>query len=135
MFEKVLIGLTCISYVVLAGFLVFLCYRTRSKGLMFITALFIGVTFLSWIFDEALGAVLNAYMGPWEPGQDVRGVKLLRALDIVIKVNRVTSLLDTIFTSSVCFSSTKSGNRESFAISNLNHKNSNGLITCGCKAQ
>jgi hypothetical protein len=97
MFEKVLIGLTCISYVVLAGFLVFLCYRTRSKGVILITALFIGVTFLSWIFDEALGAVLNAYMGPWEPGQDVRGVKLLRALDIVIKVNRVTSLLDINF--------------------------------------
>ena len=97
MFEKVLIGLTCISYVVLSGFLVFLCYRTRSKGVILITALFIGVTFLSWIFDEALGAVLNAYMGPWEPGQDVRGVKLLRALDIVIKVNRVTSLLDINF--------------------------------------
>ena len=97
MFEKVLIGLTCISYVVLSGFLVFLCYRTRSKGVILITALFIGVTFLSWIFDAALGAVLNAYMGPWEPGQDVRGVKLLRALDIVIKVNRVTSLLDINF--------------------------------------
>ena len=94
MFEKVLIGLTCISYVVLAGFLVFLCYRTRSKGVILITALFIGVTFLSWIFDAALGAVLNAYIGQWEPGQDIRGVKLLRRLDIVIRVSRVTSLLD-----------------------------------------
>lgn len=94
MFEKVLIGLTCTSYVVLAGFLVFLCYRTRSKGLILITALFIGVTFLSWIFDAALGAVLNAYVGEWDPSIDVRGVRLLQKLDIGIKVSRVTSLLD-----------------------------------------
>lgn len=94
MFEKVFIGLTCISYVVLAGLLVFLCFRTRSKGLILITALFIGVTFLSWIFDAVLGAVLNAYMGEWEPGQDIRGVDLLSRLDIFIKVSHVTSLLD-----------------------------------------
>ena len=94
MFEKVLIGLTCVSYVVLAGFLVFLCFRTRSKGLILITALFIGITFLSWIFDAVLGVFLNAYVGQWEPGQDIRGVKLFRRLDIFIRVNYVTSLLD-----------------------------------------
>lgn len=94
MFEKVFIGLTCISYVVLAGFLVFLCFRTRSKGVIFITALFIGITFLSWIFDAVLGAVLNAYVGQWEPGLDVRGVKLFQRLDIFIRVSHVTSLLD-----------------------------------------
>ena len=44
-------------------------------------------------FDAALGAVLNAYMGQWEPGQDIRGVKLLRKLDIVIIVNLVKSIL------------------------------------------
>ena len=75
MFENVLIGLMYVSYVVLAGFLVFLCFRTRSKGVIFITAIFIGFRFLSLIFDAALGAVLNAYMGQWEPGQDVRGVE------------------------------------------------------------
>lgn len=94
MFEKILIGLTCISYVVLAGFLVFLCFRTRSKGVIFITALSIGITFLSWIFDAVLGAFLNAYVGQWEPGQDIRGVKLFRRLDIFIRVSHVTSLLD-----------------------------------------
>ena len=93
MFENVLIGLTYISYVVLAGFLVFLSFRTRSKGVIFITALFIGATFLSWIFDAVLGAVLNAYIGQWDPGQDVRGVKLLRRLDIAIIVARVKSVL------------------------------------------
>ena len=93
MFENVLIGLTYISYVVLAGFLVFLCLRTRSKGVIFITALFIGATFLSWIFDAVLRAILNAYIGQWEPGQDVRGVKLLRRLDIAIIVAHVKSIL------------------------------------------
>ena len=94
MFEKVFIGLTCISYVVLAGLLVSLSFRTRSKGLILITVFFIGVTFLSWIFDAVVGAVLNAYMGEWEPGQDVRGVNLLSRLDIFIKIRYVTSLLD-----------------------------------------
>ena len=94
MFEKVFIGLTCISYVVLADFLVFLSFRTRSKGVILITVLFIGITFLSWIFDAVLGAVLNAYVGQWEPGQDIRSVKLFQRLDIFIRVSHVTSLLD-----------------------------------------
>ena len=93
MFENVLIGLTYISYVVLAGFLVFLCFRTRSKGVIFITAVFIGFRFLSLIFDAALGAVLNAYMGQWEPGQDIRGVKLLRRLDIAIITSGIEGVL------------------------------------------
>ena len=93
MFENVFIGLTYISYVVLAGFLVFLCFRTRSKGVIFITAVFIGFRFLSMIFDAALGAVLDASMGQWEPGQDVRGVKLLQRLDIFIVVEGVKSIL------------------------------------------
>ena len=93
MFENVLIGLIYISYVVLAGFLVFLCFRTRSKGVIFITAVFIGFRFLSMIFDAALNAVLNAYIGQWEPSQDVRGVKLLQRLDIAIIVEGVKSIL------------------------------------------
>ena len=97
MFENVLIGLMYVSYVVLAGFLVFLCFRTRSKGVIFITAVFIGFRFLSLIFDAVLGVVLNAYMGQWEPGQDVRGVKLLRGLDIAIIVELVKSILYILY--------------------------------------
>ena len=93
MFENVLIGLTYISYVVLAGFLVFLCFRTRSKGVIFITAVFIGFRLLSLIFDAVLAGVLNGYMVQWEPGLDVRGVEVFRRLDIAIKVGRVKSIL------------------------------------------
>lgn len=93
MLENVLIGLTYISYVVLAGFLVFLCFRTRSKGVIFITVVFIGFRFLSMIFDAALNAVLNAYIGQWEPSQDIRGVKLLQRVDITIIVERVKFIL------------------------------------------
>lgn len=95
MFEKVLIGLTCISYVILAGLLVFLCVRTRSKGVILITALFIGITFFSWVFDAALGAVLNAYnIGIWESGVDIRSVDTIRRLEIAIKVKQIASVLD-----------------------------------------
>ena len=116
MFENVLIGLTYVSYVVLAGFLVFLCFRTRSKGVIFITAIFIGFRFLSLIFDAALGVVLNAYMGQWEPGQDVRGVELLRKIGYCHNSCPCKNpYYMSICTSSVCFSSTKSGDRENFA--------------------
>lgn len=93
MFANVLIGLIYISDVILAGFLVFLCLRTRSKGVIFITAVFIGFRFLNLIFDAALGPVLDAYIGQWDPGQDVRGVKLLQRLDIAIIVAHVKSIL------------------------------------------
>ncbi len=93
MFENVLIGLTYISYVLLAGFLVFLCFRTRSKGVIFITAVFIGFRLLSLIFDAGLAAVLDGYMVQWEPGLDVRGVEVFRKLDIAIKIGRVKSIL------------------------------------------
>ena len=94
MFENVFIGLTYISSVLLAGFLVFLSFRTRSKGVIFITAVFIGFRFLSLIFDAALGAFLNAYnIGQWDPSLDVRGVELFRRLDIAIRVERVKSTL------------------------------------------
>ena len=93
MFENVLIGLTYISYVVLAGFLVFLCFRTRSKGVIFITAVFVGFRLLSLIFDAVLAGVLNGYMVQWEPGLDVRDVEVFQRLDIAIKVGRVKSIL------------------------------------------
>ena len=97
MFENVLIGLIYISDVILAGFLVFLCLRTRSKGVIFITAVFIGFRFLNLIFDAALNAVLDAYIGQWDPGQDVRGVKLLQRLDIAIIVAHVKSILFILY--------------------------------------
>ncbi len=97
MFANILIGLIYISYVILAGFLVFLCLRTRSKGVIFITAVFIGFRFLSLIFDAALNTVLDAYIGQWDPGQDVRGVKLLRRLDIAIIVAHVKSILFILY--------------------------------------
>ena len=97
MFANILIGLIYISYVILAGFLVFLCFRTRSKGVIFITAVFIGFRFLNLIFDAALNAVLDAYIGQWNPGQDVRGVKLLQRLDIAIIVAHVKSILFILY--------------------------------------
>ncbi|MCG9134211.1 hypothetical protein J5I95_21330 [Candidatus Poribacteria bacterium] len=52
-------------------------------------ALALQVKVLSWI----VAAVCNAYMGQWEPGQDVRGVKLLRRLDITIITSGIEVVL------------------------------------------
>ena len=97
MYVNVLMGLTyiphvafAIPHVALAGFLVFLCFRTRSKGVIFITALFIIVRVSRLIF----GVVLRAYnIGRWDPGVDVRGVDLLRALEYTIIFDSINAML------------------------------------------
>ena len=83
-------GIAYVELVVLIGFLVFLCFRTRSKGLIWVAAaLALQAKVLSWV----VAAVCNAYMGQWEPNIDVRGVKLLRRLDIVIITSGIEVVL------------------------------------------
>ena len=90
-FVNLTTGIVYLEFVVLMGFLVFLCFRTRSKGLILVAAALaiIKVRFLSWI----VATVLNAYMGQWEPGLDIRGVKLLRRLDIAIITSGIEGVL------------------------------------------
>ena len=90
-FVNLITGIVYLEFVALMGFLVLLCFRTRSKGLILVAAALalIKVRFLSWI----VAAVLNAYMGQWEPGLDIRSVKLLRRLDIAIITSGIEGVL------------------------------------------
>ena len=95
-FVRLTTGIVYVEIVILVGFLVFLCYRTRSKGLVCVIAACILIFRpLGWI----VVAVRNAIWGQWaqwEPNLDLRGVSLQRGLDIAI----ITSGIETV----LCYS-------------------------------
>ena len=80
---KVFVDLTTwigyVGFLALMVFLVFFCFRTRSKGLI-VLATAMGVRVLRWL----VFAVYN-YIWPWEPGMDVgdRGLWYKLNLSIV----------------------------------------------------
>ena len=96
-FVRLTTDIAYLEFVAVMGFLVFLCFRTRSKGLILVAAALalIKVRFLNWI----VAAVLNAYnIVPWEQELDVRSVKLLQRLDIAI----ITSGIEVVLCYSLC---------------------------------
>ena len=54
MLNNVLYGLNIIVWLALAGLLVFLCFRTRSKGLMLISAILLTSGIFNSIFDQVI---------------------------------------------------------------------------------
>lgn len=96
-FVRLVTGFSYVAFVVLMGFLVFFCFRTRSKGLIWVAAALtlIHVKILNWI----VAVVYNVYnIGQWDPGLDVRSVELFRRLDIAI----ITSGIEVILCYSLC---------------------------------
>ena len=95
---KVFVDLTTwigyVGFLALMVFLVFFCLRTRSKGLIVLATALMGVRFLKWLVH----AVYNAYMGPWEPGIDIRAVRLLQGLNLSI----ITSGIEVVLFYSLC---------------------------------
>ncbi len=93
---KIFVDLTTwigyVGFLALMVFLVFFCFRTRSKGLI-VLATAMGVRVLSWL----VRALYN-YMWPWEPGLDVRAVNLLHKLELSI----VTSCIEIVLFYSLC---------------------------------
>jgi len=77
-----------VGFLALMVFLVFFALRTRSKGLI-VLATAMGVRFLRWL----VLAVYNIYIRPWKPGLDVRGVDLLRNLELTIMTGGIEVVL------------------------------------------
>lgn len=90
MLNGVLYGLTIIVWLALAGLLVFLCVRTRSKGLMLISA----VLLTSMIFNSLFEQTLGSYMDRWIASEITsEGVASMNAGDFLTKVAMVKLLL------------------------------------------
>ena len=91
-FVRLVTGIVYVQFVVLIGFLVFLCFRTRSKGLIWVTAALALMKFQ--VLNHIVGVVCNVFnIGIWEPGLDVRGANLFLRLDISIIVGGIEVVL------------------------------------------
>ena len=98
-FVHLMTGIANVEFVGLMGFLVFLCFRTRSKGLIWVTAALplMEVKALNYI----VGVVCYIFnigawepgIGAWEPGLDVRGAALTLRLEISIIISGIEIVL------------------------------------------
>ncbi len=62
---SILAGLNIVAQLVLAGLLLFLCLRTRSKGVIFLTALLL----TSGIFNPIFQHFYHPYIDQWTAGE------------------------------------------------------------------
>ncbi len=94
-FVRLVTGIVYVQIVVLIGFLVFLCFRTRSKGLIWVTAalLLIKLQALNHIVAVVRNIVYAGAGETWTPGLDVRDEKLYRNLDIAIIISGIEVVL------------------------------------------
>ena len=91
-FVRLVTGIVYVEFAVLIGFLVFLCFRTRSKGLILGTAglALMEVKVLTW----SVAMVCNLFnIGQWEPGLDIRAANLFQRLDIAIVTTGIEAVL------------------------------------------
>ena len=91
-FVRLVTGIVYVQFVVLIGFLVFLCFRTRSKGLIWVTA---ALTLMKLqVLNYIVAVVCNVFdIAQWEPSLDVRGENLFLRLDISIIVRGIEAVL------------------------------------------
>ena len=97
-FVRLMLGIANVEFVVLMAFLVFLCVRTRSKGLIWVTA---GIPLIKKIYvvSHIIGVFRKVVGQPtWTPGLDVRGVKLYQGLDIAI----ITGCIEVVLGYGLC---------------------------------
>ena len=90
MLNSVFYSLNIIVWLALAVLLVVLCFRTRSKGLMLISAILL----TSGIFNSIFEQVLNSYMDRWL-SSEIAGerVQNMNTGDSLMRVAMVKSLL------------------------------------------
>ena len=65
MFISIIAGLSIVAQLALIGLLVFCCFRTKSKGVIFITVLVLASGILSSIFQH----FSNPYIAQWTTGK------------------------------------------------------------------
>ena len=74
MFTGVLYGLTLIVWLALAVLLVILCVRTRSKGLMLISAILLTSGIFNSIFEQVLGLYVDRWVASETVGERAENI-------------------------------------------------------------
>ena len=87
----VLTGLNIAAHLALIGLLIFLCFRTKSKGLILISATLLVYQIFHLIFEQ----VVQSDWWRWEPGKVVRGEGILGMsdVDLLLTIAMVAPLL------------------------------------------
>ena len=86
----VLYGLDIAAHLVLVGLLVFLCFRTKSKGLILISAVLLMNELSGLIFEQ----VVQSDWWRWEPGKTIEeGILGMSDVEFLVTVAMVKSLL------------------------------------------
>lgn len=65
MFTNIIAGLSIATHLALIGLLLFLCFRTKSKGVIFISVLLL----TSGIFGSIFQHFFNPYLDQWTTGE------------------------------------------------------------------
>ena len=86
----ILYGLNLAAHLALVGLLIFLCFRTKSKGLILISATLLMYEIFGLIFQQ----VVKSDWWRWEPGK-MRGEGILNmsTLDLLLTVAMVHPLV------------------------------------------
>ena len=84
----VLYGLNLTTHLALIGLLVFLCFRTKSKGLILISATLLVYQIFHLIFEQ----VIESDWWRWKPGK-VMDEGIMSDLEFLLTVAMVTPLL------------------------------------------
>ena len=90
MFSNVLYGLNFIAYLGLAVLLVFICFRTRSKGLILISAILLTGGIFNSIFEQGIDFYMERWIAREAAGD---GVWNMNAAEFLMGVALVKSLL------------------------------------------
>ena len=99
-FVRLMTNIANVEFSVLMGFLVFLCVRTRSKGLIWVTVgiLLIKIYVVGYIIAVFYNVFNIGLIEHWEPGLDVRGEKLYQGLEIAI----ISGCIEIVLGYSLC---------------------------------
>ena len=89
MLNNVLYSLNVIAYLGLAVLLVFICFQTKSKGLILISAILLTGGIFNWIFEQGIDFYMERWIarevtsaGVWNmnAGEFLMGVALVESL-------------------------------------------------------
>ena len=99
MFTGVLYGLTVIVWLALAALLVVVCVRTRSKGLILISAILL----TSGLFNSIFEQVLDLYLDRWLASDiGIERMQNMNAGDFLMKVTVRVDLVKSLLYSCFC---------------------------------
>lgn len=99
MFTGVLYGLTVIVWLALAALLVVVCVRTRSKGLILISAILL----TSGLFNSIFEQVLDLYLERWLASDiGIERMQNMNAGDFLMKVTVRVDLVKSLLYSCFC---------------------------------